>query len=188
MNAADPSVSTFLGLGSNLGDRATSLRAAVRALDEYAEIAVDFGAGVSSLYETAPSGGPPGQGDYLNACVRVDTTLGAYDLLAAVHTIEASLGRVRRTRWGERTIDIDLLLYGEAIITDTALSIPHRRLHERRFVLEPLAEIAGAVVHPVLRQTVAALLRDLDTADAGPCVQVAAPAWVNEVAPAAMMP
>lgn len=188
MTGASRSVLAFLGLGSNLGDRSAMLRAAVRALDEHTEIAVDFGAGVSSLYESRPSGGPPGQGDFLNACVRVDTTLGAQDLLDTVCSIEASLGRVRQTRWGERTIDIDLLLYGEAVIDGEALSVPHVRLRERRFVLEPLAEIAGSAIHPVCGRTIAALLRALDASDAGPCVAVETPAWATGLATAATPP
>lgn len=188
MNLACQRVSAFLGLGSNLGDRVATMRAVVRAMDEYAGISVTFGAGVSSLYESQPCGGPPGQGDYLNACVRVETTLSAHDLLAAVRSIETSLGRVRQTRWGERTIDIDLLLYGEAIIDDEALTIPHVRLCERRFVLMPLAEIAGTILHPVCGRTIAALLQELDDSDAGSCVQVEAPAWVTSAVTASTTP
>lgn len=96
--------------------------------------------GVSSLWETAPIGGVP-QDDYLNAVVGLDTVIGPRPLLQAFLAIEADAGRERRERWGPRTLDLDLLLYGDAVIAAEGLQIPHPRMGERRFVLEPLSEV-----------------------------------------------
>jgi len=96
--------------------------------------------GVSSLWETAPIGEIP-QGDYLNAVIRLDTVVAPRPLLRAFSGIEADAGRERRERWGPRTLDLDLLLYGDAVIVGEGLQVPHPRMGERRFVLEPLAEV-----------------------------------------------
>ena len=149
----------YLGLGANLGDRLHAMRAAIHALGAHSAINLDLASDVASLYESDPIGGPPGQGPYLNSVVRVSTTLTPHELLDTVLSIEASLGRVRRQAWEARVIDIDLLLYDDLIVSDDGLSLPHPRLHERRFVLEPLAEIAGEVVHPVLKLPISELAR-----------------------------
>ncbi len=159
MNIGSDMATAYLGLGSNLGDRLTALRAAVRALDEHTRIRVDFDSGVASLYETSPVGGPPGQGLYLNSAVRVQTTLSPEELLTAGLSVEASLGRIRGEPDGPRIVDIDLLLYEDAVLTDQRLSLPHPRMHQRGFVLEPLAEIAADILHPVVRHSVAELAR-----------------------------
>jgi 3-oxoacyl-[acyl-carrier protein] reductase len=147
----------FLGLGSNLGDRRAHLGAALAAL-RTAGVVVER---VSSLYETRPVGGPAGQGDYLNACAQVTTSLCPVELLRLLLRIESDLGRVRTERFGPRTIDLDLLLFDNTTHADAELTLPHPRLHERLFVLTPLAEIAPGAVHPPLRKTVAELLADL---------------------------
>ena len=139
----------YLGLGANLGDRRASLRRAIQSLDEYSGIRLDR-RGVASLYRSAAMGGDEPQPDYLNTVVRVRTSLPPRALLAALMTIEARLGRVRRERWGPRTIDLDLLLYDDRVIDGPDLFVPHPRLTQRRFVLDPLAEIAADVVHPTL--------------------------------------
>lgn len=133
-----PEVFAFLGLGSNLGDRFTLLQAAVDALDADPVTRVDA---VSSVYETEPVGGPE-QGSYYNAAARVATRRTPRRLLALCHDVERRLGRVRAERWGPRTIDVDILLYGEAVVARPDLEIPHPRLRERAFALVPLMEVA----------------------------------------------
>ncbi|MHC4931536.1 MAG: 2-amino-4-hydroxy-6-hydroxymethyldihydropteridine diphosphokinase [Planctomycetota bacterium] len=125
-----------LGLGSNLGDRRGHIERALRTLADRVKVVA-----VSRLIETAPEGGPE-QGPYLNGAAVVETELGARGLLELAQELERAAGRVRTVRWGQRTLDVDLLLYGDAIIDEPGLTVPHPRMCERLFVLEPLAEIA----------------------------------------------
>lgn len=134
----------FLGLGSNLGDRLTNLQGAVDLLQAEPGLRV---AASSRVWETVPVGGPP-QPDYLNAVIGVETDLSARDLLEVAHRVEARLGRVRKERWGARSIDVDLLLYDEESIEEADLVVPHPRLRERAFVLLPLLELAEDVTLP----------------------------------------
>lgn len=134
----------FLGLGSNLGDRLTNLQGAVDLLQDEPGLQVMAS---SRVWETIPVGGPP-QPDYLNAVVRVETDLSARDLLDAAHRVEARLGRVRKERWGARSIDIDLLLFDEEAIDEGDLIVPHPRLRQRAFVLLPLLELAADPILP----------------------------------------
>jgi 2-amino-4-hydroxy-6-hydroxymethyldihydropteridine diphosphokinase len=127
----------YLGLGSNLGDRHAHLQAAVDGLARTPGLAV---VGVSPVYETAPVGGPA-QDDYLNAVVALDTELSAHDLLRIAQGLEAAEHRLRRERWGPRTLDVDVLLVGDEVVDDPDLVVPHPRLTERAFVLVPLADL-----------------------------------------------
>lgn len=132
----------YLGLGSNLGDRARFLQGAVDGLVGAPAVTV---VGVSPVYETKPVGGPP-QPDYLNAVVAVDTDATAHELLAIAQRLEAAAGRVRRERWGPRRLDVDVLLVGDERVDADDLVVPHPRLEERAFVLAPLHDLAPELV------------------------------------------
>ena len=147
----------FVGIGSNLGDREAHVRAALDRLG--AEEGIEIVA-VSRLRETEPVG-PVEQGPFLNGAVEVETELPARELLSRLLDVEARLGRVRAERFGPRTIDLDLLVYGDEILDEPGLTLPHPRLHERRFALEPLAELAPGLVLPG-RGPVSALLSELE--------------------------
>lgn len=134
----------FLGLGSNVGDRENQLKEAIRLLDEQSGIKV---VKVSSFYETEPVGYVD-QPDFLNLCVEIQTELSPKAVLERGLAIEQQLHRVRKERWGPRTLDIDILLYGDQIIEEEDLTIPHPRMTERAFVLIPLQEIAPNKIEP----------------------------------------
>ena len=168
-----PSISqtAYLGLGSNLGDRLALLRAALHAIDTRDGIKIDWDGGIAPVYETSPVGGPPDQPWYLNTAVRITTTLDPFTLLKVVLSIENDLGRVRGQRWAARTIDIDILVYGQLTLNDEVLTIPHPRLFERRFVLAPLSDIAGDMTHPRLELSIQELARKLELKDASDRVE-----------------
>jgi pantoate--beta-alanine ligase len=170
-------VKCLLALGSNVGDRVGNL---TQALDE---LAARGNAGMtpprncdtpairiletSSFFETRPVGGPVGQPRFLNAAATIETQLSPTDLLRELQAVEHRLGRVRGEHWGPRTIDLDLLFFGDAVIDEPQLVVPHPQVQERRFVLAPAEEIAGSWRHPVLGQTVAELLDRLPPAESG---------------------
>jgi 2-amino-4-hydroxy-6-hydroxymethyldihydropteridine diphosphokinase len=129
-------VRVFVGLGSNLGDRAAFLEGAVEGLRR-----VDPDLECSPIYETAPVGGPAGQGPYLNCVVSLDTDLEPHALLAVTRALEAEADRARVERWGARTLDIDILLVGDVSVDDEELVVPHPRMGERAFVLAPLEDL-----------------------------------------------
>jgi 2-amino-4-hydroxy-6-hydroxymethyldihydropteridine diphosphokinase len=151
----------LVALGSNLGDRQGTMARAVELLRAHRAVS---SLAASGLRETAPIGGPIGQGPFLNAAVAFDTSLSPEQLHAALREIEAALGRHRGGRWAARTLDLDLLLYNDAVIDSPELAVPHPRMAFRRFVLEPAAEVAAGMTHPVIGWSVARLLAHLDTA------------------------
>lgn len=140
MSGAPGTRRAFLGLGSNLGDRGRYLAEAVGVL------VAGGNASVSLLFESDPVGGPAGQGPYLNLVVELDTDLTARQLLALCHRLESAAGRVRRERWGPRTLDVDLLWIDGEAVDEPDLVVPHPRMWERRFVLYPLRELAPDLV------------------------------------------
>jgi 2-amino-4-hydroxy-6-hydroxymethyldihydropteridine diphosphokinase len=148
-----------IGLGSNLGDRKAILDGAVAQLRQTPELIVRS---VSTYHETKPVGGPAGQGPFLNAAAALETTLDPIALLHRLQEIEADAGRVRTVRWGERTLDLDVLLFGDEIIDRPDLSVPHPRMGVRRFVLVPLEEIASAARDPLTGRSISELRANLD--------------------------
>ena len=150
-------VSVLLGLGSNLGDRRGFIEKAVSLVGEIDGVEWKV---LSRLIETEPVGGPP-QGSYLNAAGELMTSLSCSELFGNLQEIEVRLGRVRKVLNGPRTIDLDILLYGNSIIEQGDLFVPHPRMCERLFVLEPLCEIAPDTVHPARGKSMEELLDDL---------------------------
>lgn len=146
-----------IALGSNLGDSRTILMAAIDQLSQDPKIKLQA---TSHWYQTAAVGPP--QPDYLNGCVSILTTYSPEVLLEKLLAIESQFGRVRRERWGPRTLDLDVLLFGQSVIQTPTLTVPHPYLHERAFVLAPLAEICPGWNHPVLKQTIAELAKAVD--------------------------
>ena len=147
----------YVALGANLGDREATFSAAIAALEQEPDLLLVAASGV---YETPPLG-PPGQAPYLNAVLALQAWLSPVALLERLQAIESALGRDRgpsAVRWGPRAIDLDLLFFGERCVSLPELEVPHPRLHERAFVLVPLADIAPALVHPVRGGTVEAML------------------------------
>jgi 2-amino-4-hydroxy-6-hydroxymethyldihydropteridine diphosphokinase len=136
----------FLGLGANLGDRRAALRRAVAALEANGDVVA-----VSPLYETDPVGGPDDQGPYLNLVVELATTDSPRQLLERCQALEEAAHRVRTVRFGPRTLDADVLLVGDLEVDEPDLAVPHPRMWERRFVLQPLADLAPDLVSPERR-------------------------------------
>ncbi|MEZ4784041.1 MAG: 2-amino-4-hydroxy-6-hydroxymethyldihydropteridine diphosphokinase [Candidatus Kapaibacterium sp.] len=148
----------WLGLGANLGDRAATIRRSLEAIGSLPETTLTQ---VSSLYLTPPLG-PPDQPEYINCVAQIETTLPPLQLLQKLKAVEKSLGRKERERWREREIDIDILFYGDKIVQQESLQIPHPELQNRPFVLVPLAEITPELLHPILKKKVAELLLLID--------------------------
>ena len=151
----------YVGIGSNLGRRLQNCKKALKLLEQKG-IRIKK---VSGAFETKPWGGREGgadlmsgQRDYINMAAAVETDAGPRALLGALLEVEAEMGRVRKRKWGPRNIDLDLLLYGDEVIDLPGLKVPHPLMHEREFVLLPLAQIAPDAIHPVLKKTVRQLL------------------------------
>jgi 2-amino-4-hydroxy-6-hydroxymethyldihydropteridine diphosphokinase len=145
---------SYIALGSNLGDRLGHLQAGAQLLEAHQGIRTT---GKSRIFETDPVGGPDNQGAYLNAVVRLESRFTARQLLDVLLEIELQRGRVRSERWGPRTLDLDLLIHGLKVIHESGLIVPHPRLHERAFVLEPLADLAPDLEVPGFGLTVKSL-------------------------------
>lgn len=155
-----------IAIGSNRGDRRRSLSAAAAAVQASGQVRIERAA---TLHDTAPVGGPPGQGAFLNGAWIVATRLGPHALLHHLQTVETRLGRVRSVRNGPRTIDLDLLLTADGQVVNSAvLRLPHPALHRRSFVLAPLVEIAGEWWHPLLNCTIATCLTRWEAACPSP--------------------
>ena len=151
----------FIGAGANLGEPVRQIRQAQDALQKSPGIKF---LGASSLYRTQPVG-PVEQPPFINAVFATECIASPRELLALLLEIEQNMGRVRKERWGPRVIDLDLLFFGEEIIKEQGLEVPHPRLHERRFVLVPLTEVAPGFVHPVIKKSVSELLAGLPAGD-----------------------
>lgn len=155
-------IRAYVGLGSNLGDSLALVRAGAQALDALPSTRL---VALSRMYRT-PAWGPVPQPDYVNAAAAIDTTLAPMELLDALLAIERDAGRDRSAvaQWGPRTLDLDLLLYGDAVIDVPGLHVPHPRLHERAFVIVPLADIAPSLRIPG-HGDIAALRAAMETTD-----------------------
>jgi 2-amino-4-hydroxy-6-hydroxymethyldihydropteridine diphosphokinase len=151
----------LIGFGSNQGDSVAICRAAIRSLSEHSAIRV---VRVSSFYRTAPVG-LLDQGWFVNGVILCTTSLSPSELMDVLHDVERSFGRTRAVRWGPRTLDLDLLAYGDRVLQLPELTVPHARMHERRFVLAPLVEIHPEWIHPVLGQSARELLSGLPGED-----------------------
>jgi len=158
-------VCAYVGLGSNLGDRSAHLLLGLSALSRLPDTHL---LRLSPVYETEPVGPP--QPPYLNLVAELETELAPRALLGEMLAIERALGRERRERWGPRTLDLDLLLYGDLVLEEEGLTVPHPRLHQRAFVLVPLLDLLPEGRHPLLGQSFRELLASLDTSGVRPLV------------------
>ena len=163
MTTAKPTMSA-IALGSNLGESRTTLENALTTIDQTPGITLKA---YSSWYKTAPIG--PSQPDYLNACALLEVTLSPEELLKTLLNIEDEFGRVRQERWGPRTLDLDVLLFGDLILETPDLQIPHPRMTERAFVLVPLSEIAADWIEPVSGEAISKLLEQVDCSGVKRC-------------------
>jgi 2-amino-4-hydroxy-6-hydroxymethyldihydropteridine diphosphokinase len=151
----------LLGLGANEGDRAATLASALAAIDALPDVRLRK---QSRWHRTEPLGGPPGQGEFLNGAALVETTTPPLILLQELQQIEARHGRKSSERWSPRTIDIDILLYDREVLEQSMITLPHPRMSFRRFMLEPSAEIAAKMIHPIIGWPIERLLLHLDRA------------------------
>ncbi len=147
----------YIGIGSNLGDRINNCKQAISLLREEGIVVQKE----SSVYETEPWGLKE-QPLFINIAVEAETEMEPFDLLRALKNIEKKMGRKETFHWGPRIIDLDILLYDNMIINNKELSIPHKNMHERYFVLKPLSEIAGEIKHPVLQVNIKELLQRIN--------------------------
>ncbi len=151
-------VKVYIGLGSNLGDRSGNIEEAIDSLKAVDSMQVKK---ISPIYETEPEG-VGDQPDFLNCALEVETDLPPNKLLASLKAIEKQMGRSGGKRWGPRIIDLDILLYGDLVMKEVDLEIPHPLLPERLFVLAPLSEVAGETIHPTLERSIRDLREQLE--------------------------
>ena len=152
-------VTSFLGIGSNLGDRVLNIK---KALDYLRNTKGIYIFSQSNFYETLPEGGPKNQPRFLNAVIKIRTILNPFQLLERLKNIEASLKREKALKWRPRTIDLDILFYDDLVFASKELTIPHHLLHKRYFVLKPLSEIAPEFIHPFLSKSIRELFKELN--------------------------
>jgi len=150
-----PTHTAYIALGANLGDRRANIEQALALLRATPGVQVTR---LSSLHEYPAVGGPSDSPTFLNGAAELRTALSPKALLQRLLEIERSLGRTRREKWGPRIIDLDLLLYDDQVIHEHELTVPHPLMHERQFVLEPLAEIAADARHPIIKRSISDLL------------------------------
>ena len=150
--------SVYLSLGSNLGDRVKNLKEAIKRMEESGKVSIKK---ISSVYETEPVG-YENQPRFLNLVLQTQTSLDPHPLLEQLLSIEEQMGRKREGKWGPRNIDIDILFYDDLMVNSVELTIPHPRMHERRFILVPLAQIAPKLLHPFLKKNVTELLESCE--------------------------
>ncbi|MFC1754874.1 2-amino-4-hydroxy-6-hydroxymethyldihydropteridine diphosphokinase [Thermoproteota archaeon] len=151
-----PSIISYLGIGSNLGDRLANIKDAMGFLDSLSSVHIEK---ASPIYETPPQGGPRNQPNYFNTAIKIETTLSPLDLLNQIKIIEKRMKRKKGVRWGSRKIDLDVLFYGDFVLQSKSLSVPHSLLHKRIFVLRPLFDIEPNLIHPLLGKNVSSLFR-----------------------------
>ncbi len=151
----------YIGLGSNMGDGVKNCRRAMEAIGADARNCL---VGHSRFYRTEPVG-KKDQEWFINGVVAIETTMSPRELMEFLLSIEKGMGRIRQERWGPRIIDLDILFYGDRVLEEEGLQIPHPRLHERKFVLAPLKDMAPGLLHPVFHRTVAQMLAGLDAAE-----------------------
>lgn len=150
-------VTAYLGLGSNLGNKKGNIHKAMDIINTTRGVKLLI---KSRLYKTKPLG-VKNQPDFINAAIKIVTSLDSQRLLETILDIEKRLGRIRKKKWGPRVIDIDMLYYGNHVIRKRHLTVPHPLMNKRHFVLKPLAEIAPGKIHPVLKKTSDTLLKEL---------------------------
>lgn len=148
----------YLSFGSNIGDRQLTIISGIEELRKNSKV---YDLKMSRFYLTEPHG-LTGQINFINCAVRLETTLSVRDILTQIHKIEDIFGRTREVRWGARTLDIDILFFGSQIIQEPDLIVPHPRIHQRAFVLQPLAELCPDLIHPVLHKSIKCLLENLE--------------------------